>query len=248
MRDFHVHTSFSDGANTPEEMVRAAIAMGLTELGFSDHAYTGFDRSCCIPEERIEEYKRTISALKEKYRGQIRILCGIEQDYYSETDTAGYDYVIGSVHYVKAGDCFLSVDDTQQIQQSAVETWFGGDYYALAERYFELVGDVAEKTHADIIGHFDLVSKFNEKFPRFDEGHPRYVRAWQQAADRLIPYGKPFEISTGAISRGYRTEPYPARWILEELRRRGVKRILSSDCHSRENLLYGFSEYRDWIK
>ena len=241
MRDFHVHTSFSDGANTPEEMVRAAIAMGLTELGFSDHAYTGFDRSCCIPEERIEEYKRTISALKEKYRGQIRILCGIEQDYYSETDTAGYDYVIGSVHYVKAGDCFLSVDDTQQIQQSAVETWFGGDYYALAERYFELVGDVAEKTHADIIGHFDLVSKFNEKFPRFDEGHPRYVRAWQQAADRLIPYGKPFEISTGAISRGYRTVPYPNREMIDYIRQRGGSFLLSSDSHRADTLCYDFS-------
>ena len=241
MRDYHVHTTFSDGKSTPEEVVRAAIAMGLTELGFSDHAYTGFDRSCCIPEERIEEYKRTISALKEKYRGQIRILCGIEQDYYSETDTAGYDYVIGSVHYVKAGDCFLSVDDTQQIQQSAVETWFGGDYYAFAERYFELVGDVAEKTHADIIGHFDLVSKFNEKFPRFDEGHPRYVRAWQQAADRLIPYGKPFEINTGAISRGYRTSPYPSREMIDYIRQRGGTFLLSSDSHRADTLCYDFS-------
>ena len=241
MRDYHVHTTFSDGKSTPEEVVRAAIAMGLTELGFSDHAYTGFDRSCCIPEERIEEYKRTISALKEKYRGQIRILCGIEQDYYSETDTAGYDYVIGSVHYVKAGDCFLSVDDTQQIQQSAVETWFGGDYYAFAERYFELVADVVEKTHADIIGHFDLVSKFNEKFPRFDEGHPRYVRAWQQAADRLIPYGKPFEINTGAISRGYRTSPYPSREMIDYIRQRGGSFLLSSDSHRADTLCYDFS-------
>lgn len=241
MRDYHVHTTFSDGKSTPEEVVRAAIAMGLTELGFSDHAYTGFDRSCCIPEERIEEYKRTISALKEKYRGQIRILCGIEQDYYSETDTAGYDYVIGSVHYVKAGDCFLSVDDTQQIQQSAVETWFGGDYYAFAERYFELVADVVEKTHADIIGHFDLVSKFNEKFPRFDEGHPRYVRAWQQAADRLIPYWKPFEINTGAISRGYRTVPYPSPDMIDYIRQRGGTFLLSSDSHRADTLCYDFS-------
>lgn len=241
MRDFHVHTSFSDGANTPDEMVRAAIAMGLTELGFSDHAYTGFDRSCCIPEERIEEYKRTISALKEKYRGQIRILCGIEQDYYSETDTAGYDYVIGSVHYVKAGDCFLSVDDTPQIQQSAVETWFGGDYYAFAERYFELVGDVAEKTHADIIGHFDLISKFIEQEPLFDEHHPRYVRAWQQAADRLIPYGKPFEINTGAISRGYRTVPYPNPDMIDYIRQRGGTFLLSSDSHRADTLCYDFS-------
>ena len=34
---------------------------------------------------------------------------------------------------------------------------------------------------------------------------------------------------------------------LEELRRRGIKRILSSDCHSRENLLFGFEEYAPWL-
>ena len=243
MRDYHVHTTFSDGANTPEEVVKAAINMGLTELGFSDHSYTAFDRSCCIPEERIEEYKKTISALKEQYRGQIRILCGIEQDYYSETDVEGYDYVIGSVHCIRVGDQYLTVDDTAQVQRSAVETCFGGDYYAYAERYFELVGDVVEKTHADIIGHFDLISKFIEQEPLFDQHHPRYVRAWQQAADRLIPYGKPFEINTGAISRGYRTSPYPSPDMIDYIRQRGGRFLLSSDSHRADTLCYGFSRF-----
>ena len=35
--------------------------------------------------------------------------------------------------------------------------------------------------------------------------------------------------------------------LAEELRRRGIKRILSSDCHSRENLLFGFEEYAPWL-
>ena len=48
LREFHVHTNFSDGRDTPEEMVRAAIARGMTEIGFSDHSPTWFDESYCI--------------------------------------------------------------------------------------------------------------------------------------------------------------------------------------------------------
>ena len=68
-----------------------------------------------------------------------------------------------------------------------------------------------------------------------------------RALDALSLAPVVFEINTGAISRGYRTEPYPAGWIVEELCRRGRKRILSSDCHTRENLLFGFEKYKDWI-
>ena len=38
LEDFHIHTTFCDGASTPEEMVQAAIALGLKRLGFSGHA------------------------------------------------------------------------------------------------------------------------------------------------------------------------------------------------------------------
>ena len=32
-QDLHTHTTFCDGANTPEEMVQAALAQGLDCLG-----------------------------------------------------------------------------------------------------------------------------------------------------------------------------------------------------------------------
>ena len=66
-----------------------------------------------------------------------------------------------------------------------------------------------EQTGADIIGHFDLVTKFNELGGYLDLSDPRYVRAWKAAVDALLSYDRPFEINTGAISRGYRTTPYP---------------------------------------
>ena len=118
----------------------------------------------------------------------------------------------------------------------------------MCEHYFRMVSMLPEVTGCQIIGHFDLVTKFNEGDALFSTDHPRYRRAVLRALDALAAAPVVFEINTGAISRGYRTEPYPAGWIVEELRRRGVKRILSSDCHAKENLLFGFSQYLDWTR
>ena len=62
MRDFHVHTTFSDGRSTPEEVVRSAISMGMTALGFSDHSHTPFDERYCIPKEKLPAYRAEIAA------------------------------------------------------------------------------------------------------------------------------------------------------------------------------------------
>ena len=70
------------------------------------------------------------------------------------------------------------------------------------------------------------------------------MKAWQTAADRLLKTGKPFEINTGAISRGYRTEPYPAKDIRDYIRRNGGTLILSSDSHQKETIAYRF---QDWL-
>ena len=240
MTDLHVHTTFSDGRSTPEEMVQAAIAKGMTTLGFSDHSYTHFDTAYCIPKEKIPVYRAEIEALKAQYAGQIEILCGIEQDFYSEESTEGYDYVIGSVHYVKAGEKYLPVDESRQALLRAVQEAFSGDFYALAEAYYQTVALVAEKLQPTIIGHFDLISKFNEDGKLFDETHPRYIAAWQAAADRLLKAEIPFEINTGAVSPGYRTAPYPAAPIREYLANRGARFLWSSDSHRADTLCFGF--------
>ena len=80
--------------------------------------------------------------------------------------------------------------------------------------------------------------------PLFDEEHPRYVRAWQAAAEKLLASGLPFEINTGAISRGYRSVPYPAPPILRYLGQRGARFLLSSDSHAPGTLCFGFESWR----
>lgn len=243
LEDFHVHTNLCDGRDTAENMVIAAIDKGMTRLGFSGHSYTSFDLSFCMSQENTIEYQNQITELKEKYKDKIEILCGLEQDYFSDEPQFSPDYIIGSVHYVKCGDNILSVDESEEIFVRIANEFYGGDYYSLAEDYFLLVGDVVRKTNADIIGHFDLITKFNEKNKLFDTQNPRYIKAARDAIDKLIPYGKPFEINTGAISRGYRTEAYPENSLLSYIKEKGGKVILSSDSHTRATLCYEFSKY-----
>lgn len=240
MKDLHVHTTFSDGKNTPEEMILAALDKGLETIGFSDHSPTFFDKSYCISPQNMESYLNTILSLRERYRGRIEVLLGIEQDFYSHTTTVGFDYVIGSVHYLKFGEAYVPVDESPEILLAAAETYCGGDIYTLVEEYYHTVSWI---TRADIIGHFDLITKFNEGGRLFDESHPRYIAAWKAAADKLLKTGAVFEINTGAISRGYRSAPYPAAPIRDYLRGKGAKLIQSSDSHSCQTLAYRFGEW-----
>ena len=247
-RDLHVHTTFSDGANTPVEMVEAAIEKGMECIGFSDHSYTFFDESYCMRRENIPAYREQIAALKEQFRDRIHILCGIEQDYYSTEPTDGYDYVLGSVHYLLLGEEYVPVDETADHLTAAAEKYFGGDIYGVVEAYFDTVATVAEKTGCDIIGHMDLITKFQGQKKLFDTAHPRYVAASRRAADKLLAAEKPFEINTSPLFRKAKEEPYPERPLLQYLVKRGAEFVLSGDCHSADMLCYGFEEYREFVK
>ena len=188
-------------------------------------------------------YLDEIHRLKAKYSGRIEILCGTECDYYSNINPEDYDYVIGSVHYIDCGGIFRHVDHTPEMLQAAIDESFAGDPYAMAEHYYSLVADVVHKTRANIIGHFDLITKLNAGNRFFDETHPRYIAAANSALDTLLKTGVPFEINTGAVSKGYRDFPYPSLRILKYIAEHGGSVILSSDSHRKETLLYDFPKY-----
>lgn len=243
LQDLHVHTDFCDGKNTPEEMVQAAVRMGLERIGLCVHSYTSFDWSYCIKPERVEEYIRTVAGLKEKYRGEIQVLCGVELDYGSDMPTDGFDYVIGSVHYLKTGEGYCPIDENPEVLRQAVERYYGGDWLAMCRDYYGCVARLPSR-HVDLIGHIDLVTKFNRGGVLFDENSPAYLRIAEEAIDALIPYGIPFEINTGAISRGCRDIPYPAPALLAYIRQKGGTVLLSSDAHCAEHICYGFARWK----
>ncbi len=241
--DYHVHTTFCDGKSTAEETVLAAIALGMDEIGFSGHAHQPFDPDYCMSKEGSRAYRREIARLKKKYEGRIKIYLGVEKDLYSDEDTEGLDYVIGSTHYLKFGREYIAVDAGADVLADAIERCFGGDALSLCEAYYENAAKIGEVLRPTVVGHFDLVTKYNEGGRFFDESDPRYIRAWKRAADELLRSCRLFEINTGAMFRAGRTRPYPSLEIIKYIKSRGGRFILSSDSHSAKSLLWKFDDY-----
>lgn len=226
----HSHSTFSDGRNTPEEMIRAALALGFHTLGFSDHGHADYD-DCSMSLAQEADYRAEIRRLREKYAEQIDVPLGYEHDWLSPANVDGYDYYIESVHYVRADGCCWSVDWTRQKLEDAMARHYGGDPYALCRDYFRTVCESIEGTGADILGHIELIMKFNEKRDLFDDSDPRYLESALACAELAARSGRLIEINTGAIARGYRTQPYPGEAMLRRIRECGGRVLLSSDCH-----------------
>jgi len=241
-QNLHTHTTFDDGQNTMEEMVLAAKAAGLRSIGFSVHTPMPFPSCWTIEKERLPDYFAEAQRLKENYSGSIEIYCGAEWDTHSVIAPTGFDYVIGSVHHIAAGQELPCVDHNTLETARAIRTYFHGDADEMAEAYFRQYIELAKVDEVGIVGHFDLLTKFDEERQFFDASSPRYLAAARAAIDALIAAGKIFEINTGAISRGYRTTPYPSRTLLAEIRARGGKITVSADAHRAEDVAFGFEQ------
>ncbi len=240
----HTHSKLCDGKNSPEEMAEAACAAGIKHLGFSGHVHTAidYDEGNVLP-CAAENYRARCAALKAQYAGKMEILTGIEWDSCSdETVPEGLDYWIGSVHNLRGrSGKYYSVDWTREMFLACRDEEFGGNVYAMLEAYFAEVKRVAAMKPT-ILGHIDLVTKLNGDGSLFDETEERYRAAALAALESADSFATLLEINTGAVARGYRSEPYPALFLLERWRERGGRIIITSDAHSAEGLVFGYEE------
>ena len=73
-----------------------------------------------------------------------------------------------------------------------------------------------------------------------DEGQ---LVKWHRRVGETVKKGEVlFEINTGAIARGYRTQPYPAMTLLRRLREFGGEIVLNSDSHHTSHLCCAFDQ------
>jgi len=242
-QNLHTHTTFGDGKNSPEVMVQGAIRAGCLSLGFSEHSPLPPDidaEGWSMAYSDVAAYRREILRLRNAYAGKIDIFLGLEQDLDSPLPDEPYDYRIGSVHSVWADGFCLSVDASAEAFDQAVREHFGGDYFAFARSYFLREAEIVRLTQCQIVGHFDLLTKFNEGGCRFDESDPRYRNAALDTLHALLDQNVIFEINTGAMSRGYRSTPYPAPFLLNAIRQIGGRVCISSDSHSADSIVHAF--------
>ena len=239
LSNIHTHTTFSDGRDTAEEMVSRALALGFHTLGFSDHGFCVHDDGCMSPEAEAA-YRAEVLRLRGQYSGSIGILLGYEHDALGPWPEHPYDYVIESVHFVRKGGEVWAVDYSRHRFEAALRDIYGGDVYAMCRDYFRAVCESCASP-AGILGHMDLVTKFNEARDLFDDADPRYIRCAMEAADCAADSGKLIEVNSGAVARGYRTQPYPGEAILRRLAQRRAPVIVTSDCHDRRYLDCNFA-------
>lgn len=241
LQNLHTHSTYCDGADTPEQMIETAIEKGFESIGFSGHAYMPFSPTATSP-EKMDACRKEVARLKEVYRGRIGIFYGQEVEMYSPIALDGYDYLIGSCHYFDFDGKKVAYDRNAQTVRGVIDEWFGGDGLAYAKAYYQNLTRLPERGDFDIIGHFDLITKHSEKEHFFDTECDEYkeyaVRAMEALAGK-IPF---FEVNTGAIARGYRKTPYPSPFLTRKLHDFGFKAIISSDCHHREDLDCCFQE------
>ncbi|MCD8345206.1 MAG: histidinol-phosphatase [Oscillospiraceae bacterium] len=248
-QNLHTHCTFCDGKDEPEAMVEEAIQLGMSSLGFSSHSFTGNPQIDGMKDER--GYIDCINGLKEKYQDKLEILLGVERDCFSVISGLEdeYDYIIGSVHYLKIGDEYLPVDWSAERLREICLKYFNGDMMALCEAYFMLESQVVRRTACDIIGHFDLVTLFTEKEPGIvDVDNQRFIDLEMTALKMLLREDALFEVNTGAMAKGYRTVPYPSERCLKYICEKKGQVVITSDCHDRSKLLYGFDEAAELLR
>lgn len=109
--DLHMHTIFSDGQNTMEEMAQKAFAIGHLYIAFTDHAGI-LPVESLSTEEKFDLYFAEIEKIQAKYP-QIRIFKGVETNILpngeldlEEEYLRKMQIVIGSIHH------FLPLEDS----------------------------------------------------------------------------------------------------------------------------------------
>ena len=177
----------------------------------------------------------------------MEILLGLEWDLCSDLPVPEWaDYWIGSVHNLhdpKTG-AYYCVDWKAEELERCRQELCGGDAMEMVRRYYAAVAEVAAMKPT-VLGHIDLITKLNGEGVFFDEDAPAYRAAALEALHSADPKTTLLEINTGAVARGYRKAPYPARFLLEEWCAMGGRVILTADAHTAEGILFGYRDAAD---
>ncbi|MFC1683526.1 histidinol-phosphatase HisJ family protein [Candidatus Zixiibacteriota bacterium] len=235
--DYHVHTSFCGHAvGQMEEYVQAAAKKDLAELGFNDHAPTFHvqDPELAMGSHQLPRYVEKVRALRKEYR-RPRIKLGVEADFVpghqedlrillSQYD---FDYVYGSVHLIDD----WRFDDSR-VYPERYDQWDVNQAYV---RFFELIRQSARSGLFDVIGHMDLIKKFDYWPTEKIDG------VLKETVQTIAREGMCIEVNTSGLRRPC-AEIYPSEDILRLCRQHDVAVTLGSDAHSPEDVGMDFDK------
>ena len=228
--NYHTHTYRCNHASgTEREYIEAAIKSGIKTLGFSDHAPYEFDggyvSSFRMGMDKAEEYFTTVRALKEEYSDKIRILCGLELEYYPLYHKAEMEKLKKySPDYLILGQHLLGNEPERRMLTDQTEDECFTEYMDQLIAAMQ-TGEYLYVAHPDMIG-----CRFTETVMR--KGFTRFC----EAAKEL---NVPIELNLLGI-RGKRQ--YPDPFFFEIVGKVGCKVILGKDAHAAEDFLHPTDE------
>lgn len=242
--NYHTHTIFCDGKNTPKENVEEALKKGFSILGFSSHSLYPHSSDWHMDAEDHKKYFETIRSLAKEYEGKIKIYVGLEADYIPEFacdfewayKDFSPDYLIGSVHYLNNKKGFFTVDGPLSEVTEGLERLYKNDGKKAVCEYFDRQRQMLATQKITILGHADLVRLHNAQLKFFDEGDSWYKKELKATAKAAARSGVIVEINTGGLARGKIDDVYPSAEFLDYLRQAGVPITFSSDAHAAEKL------------
>ncbi|MCC7203966.1 MAG: histidinol-phosphatase [Phycisphaeraceae bacterium] len=231
-------------------MVQHAHEIGFTHLGLSEHAPRFRQQDLYADEEGLtpadlmamfDAYRRRAFELQREYRGKLEILVGFETEVMPPNDGlsrmaelfrgGGFNYLVGSVHSV--GDHWL--DYTPQHTAAAAKDLGGVEALQLA--YFQQVARLVETLRPHVVGHLDLIRKFDGPNPTFT---PQVWRAIDATLEVIATHAGVLDVNA-APSRRNTGPVYPLPEILTRARRMGIRVTLGDDSHSVDDVGNGLS-------
>jgi histidinol-phosphatase (PHP family) len=245
--DLHTHHERCGHAKAKiEDYIRAAIKNDLQIIGISDHSpFFASDLDQEIPgvamgKREFPSYVEEVLQLKEKYRGQIEVLLGVESDFFADhyplyRDIYAqypFDYIIGSVHFSNASSIF----DKKRWENVKDE-----DVLNEKEHYYQLIKESAQSGVFDILGHIDAMKGF---YPDFTNVQTPKV---EEALKLLGEAEATIEVNTSGKNKdcgGW----YPSYEMLEMAYFYNIGVTFGSDAHVPERVGDEFEEVRTKLK
>jgi histidinol-phosphatase (PHP family) len=245
LTDYHVHLRPDEDDSTAERYFTAgnveryrevAEERGIEELGVAEHIHR-FVQSLDVwqhpwyrhwARDDIDEYCEFLRASGLRVGIEADFLAGREDRVQNLLDAREWDYVVGSVHFLRDE----AVDVHGEPDWEPWDIWRGADPERVWAAYFETLGEAARTGMFDILAHPDLVKVFAGRVP-VPEGDLR--RFYERAMDGIAESDVAVEVSTAGL-RKPAGEIYPAPAFLEMCLDAGRPVALSSDAHLPEHL------------
>jgi len=248
--NFHQHTHFSDGKETPEKFAEQALELGFSAIGFSEHSPLPFDNPFSLKKENIDEYIRQTEELKLKYKDKLKIYRALEMDFVpgmSEDfdywrNRCKVDYLIGSIHLVKA-DGFKKLWFTDgpdyKTYDKGIEDFFDGDVKKAVKQFYHQTNVLIETQKFEILGHFDKIKMHNQgRF--FTDDEKWYRDLVNETLDLVKQKELIVEVNTRGLYKKRSDEFFPDGYALKRVQELNIPVLISSDAHhpAELNLLF----------